>query len=170
MTSTRTRHTLRHLPLPALCLSLAACSSLIPRPPAYTGADTVDAVPAEAFVGRWRMVALNPVDDGEIPERELTYSADGTFSGMIRPTADMASTMGGEPILMSGTWRVSEGHLVHDTSEVELQGDGLVSRMAATVMRSRPAIAARANVYERAQDRIVIVTDEGYANALEREQ
>jgi len=165
----RTPATLLRLPLLAVvCLSLTACSSLIPKPPEYTGADSVDAVPAEAFVGRWRMVALNPVDDSEVPERELTYEADGTFTGMIQPTADMIAAMGDEPILLDGTWSVSEGYLVHDTSEVKLPGDGLLSRMTAMMTGSRSLVASRANVYERTRDRIVLVTDEGYANAFER--
>lgn|GEM_PF-1576213 len=152
----------------AACLALAACSSLIPKPPEYTGADSVDSIPAEAFVGSWKMIALNPVDDGEIPERQLTYAADGSYTGTVVPTADMASVMGSDPILLSGNWRVESGYLVHDNAELELPGDGMVARMAAAMMKSRPPIVARANVYERSAKRIVVVTDEGYANALER--
>lgn len=167
-TQSRPTKTAPGLLLLCACLSLAACSSLMPGPPAYTGADTVDAVPAQAFVGTWRLVALNPVDDEEIPERTLTYEADGTFSGMIMPTDDMKSMTGEEPIRMSGTWRVEAGELVHDTSELDIPGDDLISRMSAKVMRSRPPVVSRGNVYERSADRIVIVTEDGYANAFER--
>lgn len=149
-------------------LLLAGCSSLIPKPPEYTGSDSVDAVDGSAFLGSWRMVALNPANDDEVPERDIEYTDDGRFTARIYPTLDMAATMGNDPIEVSGDWRVEGGMLVHDSTELSVAGDDLVSRMMESMMRSRPPIVARADVYEVSGQRIVVVSEDGYANALER--
>ena len=148
---------------------VAGCAALAPpKPPPYTGADTVDEVSSDAFVGDWRMVALNPIEGEEVPERRISYAPDGTFAGEIEPTADMAEVTGPEPIRMSGTWSVADGRLRHDTTEVAMPGDDAVSRLASRTMRGAPTIAAEAEIYEAGAERIVVVSEEGYANAFER--
>ena len=155
----------------ALAVALGAgCAAFVPpKPSPYPGADTVDAVSEDVFLGDWRLVALNPPDGQEVPERTLSYASDGTFTGEIEPTAEMARLTGEEPIRLRGTWRVDAGRLVHATQEVEVPGDGgFVSRMLSDVMNRSDPLAASAEIYETGTNRIVVVTDEGYANALER--
>lgn len=152
----------------AAAVALGGCASMIPKPPDYTGTDSVEAVSMTDLVGEWRMVALNPIDDEEVPERRIDYAADGSFTAQIQPTAEMAEAMGGEPIVMSGSWRVDGGDLVHDTTELDVAGDDFASRMVRSIMQSRPPITARANVYDLERDRIVIVSEDGYANELQR--
>ena len=165
--------TLRSLALCAATASagaaLAGCGSLgPPKPPSWTGADVAGDVPADAFVGSWRMVALNPVDGDPVPGRTVEYAADGTFAAEIEPTAEMAAAIGDEPIRSTGSWRVADGRLVHEDGKVEVSGDDPVSRLMSSLMRRSPAVAASAEIYEAGPDRIVVVTDEGHASAFER--
>lgn len=149
--------------------ALGGCTSFAPKPPPpYAGADTIEAVDATAFIGDWRLIALNPREDDEVPERTLTYASDGTFTGEIQPTADMAEMTGGQPMTMSGSWRVDGGALVHATQELKMPGEDLASRLASSFLKNRPSLAARAEVYEISPTRIVIVSDDGYATAFER--
>ena len=163
----------RAAPPAALALALAAslgagCASFAaPKPPPYTGADTVDEVSGDVFVGDWRLVALNPIEGEEVPGRTIAYADDGTFEARIEPTAEMAEAMGPEPIVSSGTWSVAGGRLLHETTDVRMPGDDLVSRLASRMMRTGPSMASEAEIYEAGPGRIVIVTEEGYANALE---
>ena len=152
----------------ALALSGAAgCASSIPPPPVpYAGADAVGAVDGAAFVGDWRLVALNPARGRAVPERTLSYAADGTFTGEIVPTDEMAGLTGDEPIRVRGTWRVDAGRLVHPTQEVEAPGGGFVPQVAAGTADGDGDVAAE--IYEVGADRIVVVGPNGGANALER--
>lgn len=155
-----------------LAAALAGGCAIIapPKAPPYAGEDTVGAVSSDVFVGEWRLVALNPIDGQEVPERTLAYAADGTFEGAVFPTSEMADVTGGEPIRMSGTWRIDGGRLVSTTDSVEVPtvGDDVASRIVAQAMRRTAPVATGVEVYEAGPRRIVIVTDRGDANALER--
>ena len=154
----------------ALAALLATgCAALTPpKPPAYTGADTVDAVSPDVFIGDWRMVALNPIEGEEVPERRISYTADGAFVAEIEPTEEMAQMTGPEPIRSRGTWSVTDGRVRHDTTDLEVGGDSALSSFVSRLMREAPGLAAEAEIYEAGPQRVVVVTDDGHANALER--
>ena len=158
----------------ALAALLATgCAALAPpKPPAYTGADTVDEVSRDVFVGTWRLTALNPIESDEPPpETTVTYRADGTYSAEIQPTPQMVELMGPEPVRSSGRWSVANGRIRNETTEVEMPGgDDAVSRFVSRMMRDgfEGAMASEAEVYEAGPRRIVVVTEDGYATALER--
>ena len=153
-----------------LAASVVGCGALAPsKPPPWTGADVVGDVSADAFVGSWRVVALNPPEgDPPLPERTVEYAADGTYAAEVEPTAEMAAAVGDGPIRSSGSWRVSGGRLVNENGEVELSGDDPVSRLMSRMMKAAPAVAASAEIYEVGPERIVVVTDDGHATAFER--
>ncbi len=157
--------------LTVMLAAVAGCAAVPPSgPPPYTGADRVRDVDRDVFVGDWRMVALNPKPGEQVPARTLSYANDGTFVAFIEPTEEMAKSMGPEPLRLRGRWRVERGRLVQRTEEVSVPGaDRAVNELLAEMIGQGDPLSASAEVHEAGSRRIVIVSDEGYANALERD-
>ncbi|MCB1756373.1 MAG: hypothetical protein KDJ38_12675 [Gammaproteobacteria bacterium] len=150
-------------------LLLAACASLSPpKRAAYTGQDQVGAVDANMLIGSWNGEILNPIEGEQDTVYKIEYRADGTVTSYSR-TKDSSGVMGPMEFEITGTWKV-DGELVTQTAEEirEVSGNKLAAMVASMMGSMKEKMTGTANIYEASADRIVLVADEGQAQALTR--
>ena len=148
-----------------LFMLVSACGSP-PKRPAYTGADSVAAVPANALVGTWRYQVLNPIDENENKtETVYTFKADGTWIA----NADTTRSSPEFPFVMeaTGSWSPSgERYTVKTENVRETSGSQLAGVMVSFMQGLWNKQTGEMNPYSISADQIVMVSEE-YDQAIQ---
>ena len=149
-------------------IALSACSfSGPPKREVYTGKDQVGQISKDMIVGNWEVTILNPIEGEQADYKPIAhYSADGTLT--MDAKFDTGG-MGEMALEVSGTWQIEGDKITQVAKDVREKSGGSMAMMVklfkGMMLRNGNA---NLNVYEASASRLLMVSDDGQAQELNR--